>query len=65
MVLCLHFIFLYKSLSLNSLIPGQNGRHFADDIFKYIFLNEKIWILIKFSLKFVPKGPFDSNQVLV
>ena len=25
---------------LNSSSPGQNGCHFADDIFKYIFLNE-------------------------
>ena len=27
---------------------------FADRIFKYIFLNENVWILIKISLKFVP-----------
>ena len=33
------------------------GRHFADDIFKCIFLNENVWIPIKISLKFVPKGP--------
>ena len=33
--------------------PGKNGRHFADDIFKCIFLNEKFCILIKISLKFV------------
>ena len=26
----------------------------ADDIFKYIFLNENFWISIKISLKFVP-----------
>ena len=31
-----------------------NGRHFADDIFKWIFLNENVWIPIKISLKFVP-----------
>ena len=34
----------------------QNGRHFADDIFKCIFLNENVWIPIKISMKFVPKG---------
>ena len=28
----------------------------ADDIFKCIFLNENVWILINISLKFVPKG---------
>ena len=31
----------------NTLRPRQNERHFADDIFKRIFLNENIWILIK------------------
>ena len=34
--------------------PGQNDRHFADDIFKRIFLNEEVGISIKISLKFVP-----------
>ena len=37
----------------------------ADDIFKYIFVNEKVRILIKISLKFVPKGVIDNNQALV
>ena len=49
----------------NSSPPGQNGRHFADDSFKCIFVNEKFCILIKFSLKFVPKGPIDNNPALV
>ena len=31
---------------LNTLRPRQNVRHFAADIFKCIFLNEYIWILI-------------------
>ena len=43
--------------------PGQNGRHFADDIFKYICVNESVSILIKISLKFVAKGPIDINPV--
>ena len=30
----------------NSSPPGQNGRHFTDDIFKCIFMNEKFYILI-------------------
>ena len=34
---------------------GRNRRHFADDIFKCIFLNENVWIALKISLKFVPK----------
>ena len=37
----------------------------ADDIFKCIFMNEKVWILIEISLQFVPKGLIDSNQALV
>ena len=40
----------------NTLRPIQNGRHFADDTFKPIFLNENIRISIKISLKFVSKG---------
>ena len=50
---------------VNSSPPGQNGRHFADDIFRFIFVNEKIFILIKISLKFVPKGPIDNISALV
>ena len=37
----------------------------ADYIFKCIFLNENVWILIKISLNFVPKGPIDNNLALV
>ena len=50
---------------LNSLRPRQNGRHFADDIFKCIFLNENVWIPIKIALKFVPKGPINNIPALV
>ena len=42
---------------VNSSPPEQYGRHFADDIFKCIFLNEKCGIFIRVSLKFLPKGP--------
>ena len=38
---------------------------YADNIFKYTFLNENVWILIEFSLNFVPKGPIDNKPVLV
>ena len=37
----------------------------ADDIFNRIFMNENVWILIKISLKFVPKGPIDTKPALV
>ena len=49
----------------NTLRPRQNGRHFTDDIFKCIFLNENASIAIKISLKFVPKGPINNIPALV
>ena len=52
-------------LLLNSLRPRQNGRHFADDIFNCISLIENIWIPIKLSLKFVPRGPINNIPALV
>ena len=38
---------------------------FVDDIFKRIFLNEKIWISIHISLNFVPKGSMNNKWALV
>ena len=58
-------MFLQILYCFNTLRPRQNGRHFADDIFKYIFLNENVWIIIKISLKFVPKGPINNIPELV
>ena len=55
---------LFQS-AFNSSPPGQNDRHFADDIFSSIYMNEKFCILIKISLKFVPKGAIDNNPPLV
>ena len=49
----------------NTLRPRQNGRHFADDIFKWIFLNENVCIAITISLKFVPQCPIKNIQALV
>ena len=40
-------------------------RHFADDIFKCIFLDANIWISIKIPPKFVPKGPINNIAALV
>ena len=48
----------------NSSPPGQNGRLFADDIFICIIVNKKFRILVKISLKFIPKGPIDNNLAL-
>ena len=50
---------------LNTLRPRQDGRHFADDIFKCIFLNENALIANKISLKFVSKGPITNIPSLV
>ena len=50
---------------VNSSPPGQNGHHFADEIFRCIFVNEKFFILIRISPKFAPKGPIDNNPGLV
>ena len=37
----------------------------AGDNFKGIFLNEKFCILIRISMKFVPKGPIDNKRALI
>ena len=52
-------------IKLNTLRPRLNGRHFADAIFKCIFLNENVWIPIKISPKFVPKGLINNISSLV
>ena len=51
--------------AINTLRPRQNGRHFADDAFKPIFLNENIRISIRISLKFVPEAPIKNIPALV
>ena len=48
-----------------TLRPKQNGRHFPDDILKWIFFNENAWISIEISLKFVPKGQINNIPALV
>ena len=53
------------SYVLNTLRPRQNDRHFPDDILKWIFLNENVWISIEISLKFVPKGQINNIPALV
>ena len=57
--------FVLSTHVLNTLRPRQNGRHFADDTLKRIFLNENVRISITISLKFVPKGPINKNPALV
>ena len=55
---------IYVWLCLNTLGLRRNRRHFAD-IFKCIFLNENVWILIKISLEFAPRVRIDSIPAMV
>ena len=57
-------VYFYKGC-INTVRPRWNGRNFTDDIFKLIFLNENICILIKTSLKFVPEGQINKPLGLV
>ena len=52
-------------IAVNTLKPSQDGRHFADDTFKRIFLNENFGISIKISLKFVPQGSINNIPALI
>ena len=52
-------------VTMNTLRPRQNVRFFADDIFKGIFVNENIRILIEIPLKFVLNGPINNIPALV
>ena len=61
---CLKYTCITKII-INTLRPRQNGHHFADDIFKCIFLNENVWISIKISMTFVPRGPINKIPALV
>ena len=63
-VVCIMSTILLRHQGVNTLRPRENGRHFADDIFKCIFLNENVWIPINVSLKFVPKGPINNIPTL-
>ena len=46
-------------------LPGYNGRHLADDIFRWIFVDEKFCILTKKSLKSDSKSLIGNNAALV
>ena len=61
----LNIYYVSRPQCVNTLRPRENGRHFADDIFKCIFANKSLWIPIKISLKFVPKGPINNIPALV
>ena len=50
---------------LNTLRPRQDGRHFPDDIFKWTFLNENVWISLKNLLEFIPQVSIYNSPALV
>ena len=59
-----HISLVLTAAYINTSRPRQNGRHFADDTVNHIFVNENVRISIKFSLKFVPKGPINNIPAL-
>ena len=56
---------LLSSTPINSSLPGQYGRRFADDLFRGNFVNERFCNLILISLKFIPMGTIDNKAALV
>ena len=48
----------------DSSFSGQTGRHFTDDIVKFIVINENACILIRISLKFVLKSSIGNISIL-
>ena len=63
--LCLWYFNWACEHDFNTFRPRQNCRHFAGDIFKYIFLNENIRISLKISLKSVPNVLITNIPTLV
>ena len=53
------------SNNFNTLRPRQNGSHFPDDSFNWIFSIENVWISINISPKFVPDGQINNIPALV
>ena len=55
----------HSPLQHSALTHWDRDKMDADDIFKWIFLNENVWISIKISLKFVPHGSIYNIPALV
>ena len=53
------------NVTLNSLRPRRNRRHFADDVSKCIFINQNVLISNKISLKFIPTSTINNMPALV
>ena len=57
---CFHTFSLRRLLAVTAIDSG----HFSD-ICKCIFVNEKFFVLIRISLKFVPKDSINNKSALV
>ena len=55
----------YLKFLLNTLTPEPNGWHFADNIFKCIFLNENWYSFIEIVLHFVLMSVTDDESAFV
>ena len=58
-------LFAVVTLTLTDWGGDKMNAIWLDDIFKCIFLNKSVFIFIKISLKFVPRGPIDKIPTLV
>ena len=54
-----------RLVRVHILRPRQHGRHFPDDSFISIFVNENIWISINISLRFASKVPINHIPALI
>ena len=45
--------------------PRRSGHNFADDMFRCVFLIEKVWISIEISLEFDTKSPINNMPTMV
>ena len=54
-----------KIALINTLRSRRKRGHFADNIFKCIFLNENALTSIQISQKFIPMGPVNNMPALV
>ena len=57
--------FIRNTSWLNTLSPRQNECHFTEDISNAFSWNKNIWIRIRISLKFVPRGLINKIPALV
>ena len=63
--LCVFVMSQLPQCKVNRMRPSHISRHFADDIFKCISLNENIGISLKISLEHFPKVRSKNTPALV